>query len=37
MNPSIAGRAYNESVPGAKVADTEGQAQMAVAQKARST
>ncbi len=31
MNPSIAGRAYNESVPGAKVADTETQAQMAVA------
>ena len=35
VNPSIAGRAYNESVPGAKVADTEGQAQMAVAQGAQ--
>jgi lysophospholipase L1-like esterase len=31
MNPAIAGNAYNESVPGAKVADTEAQAQMAVA------
>ncbi len=35
VNPSIAGRVYNESVPGAKVADTEGQAQMAVAQGAQ--
>ena len=34
-NPSIAGRASNESVPGAKVADTESQAQMAVAQGAQ--
>ena len=35
MNPSLAGHAYNESVPGAKVADTEAQAQMAVAQGAQ--
>ena len=35
MNPSIAGHAYNESVPGARVADTESQAQMAVAQGAQ--
>jgi hypothetical protein len=34
-NRSIAGRAFNESVPGAKVADTESQAQMAVAQHAQ--
>src|SRR6516165_3058760 len=34
MNPAIAGNAYNESVPGAKVADTVAQAQMAVAQRA---
>jgi lysophospholipase L1-like esterase len=35
MNRSIAGRAYNESVPGAKVANSEAQAQMAVAQGAQ--
>src|SRR6516165_4656671 len=35
MNPSIAGNAYNDSLPGAKVADTVAQAQMAVAQRAQ--
>jgi len=35
MNPSIAGRAYNDSVVGATVADTESQAQLAVAQGAQ--
>ncbi|HEY1444030.1 MAG TPA: SGNH/GDSL hydrolase family protein [Acidimicrobiales bacterium] len=35
MNPAIAGNAYNDSVPGARVADTEAQAQMAVTQRAQ--
>ena len=34
-NPSIAGRAFNDAVPGAKVADTEAQALVAVAQGAQ--
>ena len=32
VHPAIAGNAYNDSVSGATVADSEGQAQMAVAQ-----
>jgi lysophospholipase L1-like esterase len=35
LHPSIAGHAYNDSVPGATVADTEGQAEEAVAQGAQ--
>ncbi len=35
LDPSIAGHAYNDSVPGATVADAKGQAEMAVAQGAR--
>jgi lysophospholipase L1-like esterase len=35
MNPSIAGHAYNDSGVGATVADTESQAQLAVAQGAQ--